>query len=220
MIEVEILCRSALDAFAAIAAPDFDFHRCRNQSVMRQFDDSSKRFLLHRLERELEYLSFSIGNGVRIDQLEEAFVAPDSARDLFINFDQFGLFSLSRFEVLGSLDKLGIFRGQAAGRFQRLINLLRIGSAATLPDIVSFIHDHPSHRIDSIAIRSALSQRHDDRVVVIAGSTIHPGLKPLTLFGNDFVIAKDVVDFHSIASGSERPTVDQARAGCAQSRPG
>ena len=66
---------------------------------MRKIDNSPERFLFDRLQRKLEHFSSSIRNDFRVDQLEETFLAPDSARNFLIHLDEFRLVSQAGLEI-------------------------------------------------------------------------------------------------------------------------
>jgi hypothetical protein len=99
VIEMQILLRTTLNTLTTVASPDFDLDRRWDQSVVRKIDNTTKRLLLNRFQRKLEHLALPIRNDVRIDQLEETFVAPNSARNLLINFHELRLLAQSAFEI-------------------------------------------------------------------------------------------------------------------------
>lgn len=60
MIIMKVFLRAALDTFPMIPLPDMNFYFGWNYPGMGQLSYAAERFLFYGLQKELEYLSFSI----------------------------------------------------------------------------------------------------------------------------------------------------------------
>src|SRR5690242_2836698 len=99
-----------------IASPHFNFHRCRDQSVMWKLNDTPERCLLNRLQRKLEHPTSAVRNHIRVDQFEETFVAPNSARNLFVNFDEFRFLAQAAFKIHRRTEKFSVLCPRSSWR--------------------------------------------------------------------------------------------------------
>ena len=77
MVEVEVICRTALYAPATVALPDFEFDGGRDEARVRECSNSTQDPFFDRLEVELEDLASAVGSDFRIYDLKKALVGPE-----------------------------------------------------------------------------------------------------------------------------------------------
>jgi hypothetical protein len=61
---------------------------------------------------------------------------------------------------------------------------------------VTFIRQHARDQIERVRVRRILAQRHQEHRVILPDAVIHSLLQRRFLFGNEIVVADDIVDFH------------------------